>query len=219
MHLPHPLEQRLVGLRVAHHLQRRVLLEQAVQRHAHFLLLLAVDLQRVGDDALGLGDHLQLDGRGVGGAEHVAHVHVLELHQADDLARPRVRDFGGAVPVDAIDVLHHLAVAGARIEHRRARLDGAAEDAAGGEPPDEMIDRVAEGEHGERRVALRRARHLVALVVLALDLAPHRRRRQVAHDGIPGRAAQASTGKKRRPSTPCAMPSMSCAWSGSRPSR
>ena len=107
-------------------------------------------------------------------------MHVLQLHQADDLSGRCLRDFGRPVTVDAVDVLHGLAVPGAAVHDHRAVLHRAGEDAAGAETTDEVVHGVAERQHGERRVPLGVADQLSVLSVLPLDLPAHRRRRQIA---------------------------------------
>ena len=79
-------------------------------------------------------------------------------------------------------------------------LDLARIDAAEGERADERVVHDLEGEHGERRLVLRLARHLLAgLDVDALDRGHVERRRQIVHHGVQhrlhalvleGRAAQ-----------------------------
>ena len=182
VHLPHALEQRLVGLGIARQLQRGILLEQLVQRHARLLLLLAIDLQRVGDDPLRLSDQLQAH-RSVGGGQGVADVHVTQLHQADDLARRGAGDLRGVVSVDAVDVGQDLFLVGARVVELLPGLHLPGEDAAGGKPSDEVVHRVPEGEKRGRLIGARRPHHFLSVAVLSLDLAPAGGIRQVAHDG------------------------------------
>ena len=98
--LAHAGDDGLAGLMVGGHAERRVLLGQLLQGHAHLVLLgLGLGLDRDVDDRVGEFHGLQDDG-GVLGAQRVARGRVLQAHDGHDVAR------GAAVDVDALVRVH-----------------------------------------------------------------------------------------------------------------
>ena len=90
VHLAHPGEDLLAGLRVAAQPERRILLGEALDRRGD-LLLLALDLRRHGEAHHGLGEaeRRRLD-RDLAIGEQVAGLHVLQLGDGTEVALAEV---------------------------------------------------------------------------------------------------------------------------------
>src|SRR6478672_4131438 len=200
MQLAHALDDGLARLMVDRDAERRVLLRQAMQRHAE-LLLIALGLWLDGnlDDRLRELHALEDHGlRRIG--QRIASGDVLEAGQRHDVAGISLLDVLAVIGVHQEHTADALLLVLYRVEQGRAGLHLAGIDAAEGKRTHERIVHDLESEHGERLAVGRRARRLfTGLEVDAL----HRRhidgRRQIVDDRVEhrlhalvleGRAAQ-----------------------------
>ena len=148
VHLAHSGEDLLPGLLIAAQAQGRILLGEPADRAGHFLLL-ALDPRRHGKAHHGLGE---ADLGHVGGdlavEEKVARLHLLQLGDGADVARPEL--LGGDVLLALLEEErpHSLLRVCARVDERLVRPDRALEDAEEVDPPREGVGDRLEDERG-----------------------------------------------------------------------
>ncbi len=165
--------------------KRRVLGHQLGQRDAElFLIRLRLRLDSDLDHRIG-EFHLFQDHRLLRIAQRIAGAHFLEARQRHDVAGK------GFLDVLAIVRMHQQHAADAllaflgRIDHAGAAGERAGIDAAEGDGADEGIVHDLEGEQRQRRIILRLANDVFAVVGIdAVDRRHVERRRQIIDDGI-----------------------------------
>ncbi len=185
MQLAHALDDGLAEFVVHRDAEGRVLLRQAIERDAELLLIaLGLGLDRHLDH--GIGEFHALENDRLGRiAQRIARGHVLEAGHGNDVAGISLLDVLAVIGVHQQHAADALFPVLHRVEQRRAGLDLARINATEGERTDEGIVHDLEGEHGERRIVLRLARHLLARFdVDALHRRHVERRRQIIHHGV-----------------------------------
>ena len=162
--LAHAGDDRLPGLLIGVHAERRIFLGQLAQRDAQLVLVgLRLRLDRDVDD--GVRElHALEDDRLLVVAERVARARVLEPDRRADVAGAHLLDLLALVRVHLQQARHALALVLARVVDVRAGLQHARIHAEEGQPADERVGRDLERQRRERRVVAHVAR-LERLVV------------------------------------------------------
>ncbi len=160
--LAHAGDDRLAGLLVRTHAERRVLLGELRQRVAELVLLgLGLGLDRDVDDRIGEDHGLEKHGR-VLRAQRVAGGRVLEADRRNDVAREDRVDVLAMVGVHLQQTADALLVALRRVQDVRARAQGAGVDAEVRELADERVGHDLERERREGRLGVGRTLDLFA---------------------------------------------------------
>src|SRR6266478_2355817 len=183
--LSHPVDQRLIGLRVHVDLEGRVFHGEARQRLAELLIVgLGLGLDRHRDDRGGEVHRLQHD-RLVGIAQRVARPRVLEAHDGGDVAGRDRLDLLALVGVHADQTPDALLLVARRVVDAGAGLERPGIHPHEGELAHEGVVHDLEGEGGERRLAVGRAR--LVQPRFRIDPVQRRyveRRRKIVHHGV-----------------------------------
>ena len=141
MQLAHPGDDRLTGLVVGVHAERRVLFGQPLDRHAQLLLVgLGLRLDRLLDHRCREVHRLQLH-RMCHVAQRLAGRGVLQTHHRDDLAGADRGDLLPLVGVHLVDLADPLPATLGCVQHRRARLELARVEADVGQPAQVRVGR------------------------------------------------------------------------------
>ena len=149
-----------------------------------FLVGLRLRLDRDLDHRIG-EFHLFQDHRLLGVAQRVAGAHFLEAGQRDDVAGIGFLDVLAVVRMHQQHAADALFAFLGRIDHAGAAGERAGIDAAEGDGADEGVVHDLEGEQRQRRVVLRLADDVFAVVGIdAVDRRHVERARQVIDDGV-----------------------------------
>ena len=185
MELAHPLDDGLAALLIGGDAEARILGGQAREGDAHLLLVgLGLGLDRDLDDRIGELHPLE-DDRRVRRAQRVAGGRVLEAHERDDVAGKGFLDVLAVVGVHQQHAADLLLLVLDRVDHGRGAVELARIDAGEGQGADERVGHDLEGESGERRIVVGRARVLGLAVQLdALDRGHVERARQIVDDRV-----------------------------------
>ena len=176
--------ENLVGLLVAVHLQGRIFLVEAVERR-HDLFFVAARLESQGerDGRVELGQFRQ-QRRRLFVAQRVAGMRLLQLGDADDLARQRRRGLFLFLALEAEQLPEPLPAFARGVVHGRVAGDGPGRDVQQRQLAARRVHGL-EDARGERRVRVGAALHLVrGAGPPACHRGPCGRRRQQVHDGI-----------------------------------
>ena len=205
--LAHAGQQELTGVGVAIDVQRRVFLDEARERREELVLVgLGLRGDRVGEHALRNRDRRELDAALLAG-DRVARVHVLQLRDGDDVARPGLGDLDVFGAAHQVELAEPLLRAGRRVQDRRVGMDRARDHAEHREQSLEAVDHGLEHDRGEGAVGV------------GVELSSRRRprgpsrskatrdtgRRQQRRDGFQQRfdAESRSPPRPRRPASAC----------------
>ena len=165
MQLPHPLDDRLVGLLVARVVEGRVLLRQLVEARAHLLEVgLGFGLDRDFDDRVRKLHALQHDRRLLV-AQRLARDDVLQAADGDDVPRASGLDVDALVGVHEQQAADALLAPLVGVQDEGAGLQDARVDADEREGADELVGHDFEREAREGFGVRRLARHLDRRVV------------------------------------------------------
>jgi hypothetical protein len=180
--LAHAGDQRLARFLIGGHAERRVFAGEALQRHAH-LLLVGHGPGLDGHLDHGHRDHHLLEGDDlVFAAQRVARDHILEAHCSGDVAGADFLDVGALAGMHLQQAADALALAlGGQVD-LVAGLQHAGIHAEEGEVAHERVVQDLERQRRERRLVRRLARGRLAAVIDALGVGQfHRRRHEVDH--------------------------------------
>ena len=183
--LSHAGHDRLPGLVIDPHLERRVLVGELAERRAKAVGIL-FRLRLDGDRHHRLGKHHRLQNdRLILTAQRVAGGGPAQSDGGDDLAGTRRRDLFAAVGVHAQQPGHPLAPVGGGVVQVGAGLQYAGVDAKVGQPADVRIGHHLERQCRQALVVARRALDVVARARHdAGDRRFLRRRRQIVHHAV-----------------------------------
>ena len=186
MQLPHPLDDRLVGLLVARVVEGRVLLRQLVEAHAHLLeVALGFRLDGHLDDRVGELHALEHD-RVALVAQGLSRDDIFQAADGDDVSGARGLDVLARVGVHLQQPSHAFFLALVGVQDVGPGLDGSRIDAHEGQGADKLVGHDLEGEAGKGLVVggVARHRHLGLVGVGAVDGGQVQGRGQVGHDGV-----------------------------------
>src|SRR6266487_413749 len=184
--LAHAADDRLGGLGIGVHAERRIFLGQLREGDAQLVLVrLRLRLDGDGDDGVREAHRLENDGVRLV-AQRIAGARVLQPDRGGDVAGAHLFDLFALVgvhlqqPADALfAVLGAVVDVGARAQHARVHAEER-------QFPDVRIGHDLERERGERRVVRRRPLGMRRVVMrqMPLDRRDIHRRRQVIHDRV-----------------------------------